>query len=168
MLINFIGYRQSSVNRYRLISGIAMICLGTHFLLLDALAAAIGCYLAFARNIIAMRTQHVSIVVIFVLLNIAFLLYELLLLGHGPIILLAYTASITFTVGTFLLSSADKIRKVFLFAESCNLVYAIYVGSVMGTVGIVINIIGIVTKLWQDSKSHKVDVKQSDSADGVK
>ncbi len=152
MLINFWAYRQTLVNRYRLISGIAMVCLGTHFLLLDAMAAAVGCYLAFARNLISMRTQNRNIVILFVILNVLFLLYELFVLDHGLFILLAYTASIIFTVGTFVLSSAQMMRKVFLVAVLLNLIYAIYVGSVMGTLGIVIGITGITTKMWQERK----------------
>ena len=70
MLINFVAYRQTNINRYRLISGLAMICLGTHFLLLDALAAAIGCYLAFFRNLISMRIQTIDVVVVFVCVEV--------------------------------------------------------------------------------------------------
>lgn len=153
MLANFIAYRQKSVNGYRVISGVAMICLGTHFLLLDALAAAIGCYLAFVRNVISLYSQHKHIVILFVMANIVFLLYELFVLNHGPMILLAYTASVIFTVGTFVLTSATQMRKVFLLAESLNLVYALWVGSVMGTVGIVINIVSILNKLRQEGAS---------------
>lgn len=153
MLINFVGYRQTTVNRYRLISGVAMICLGTHFLLLDALAAAIGCYLAFIRNIISIQTQHKLVVFIFVAANLAFLFFELLILNHGLMVLLAYSASIIFTVGTFVLTCATAMRKYFLVAELLNLVYAISVGSVMGTVGILINLFSIVNKLWQERNS---------------
>ncbi|MDC0602890.1 YgjV family protein [Aliiglaciecola sp.] len=153
MLINFVAYRQTNINRYRLISGLAMICLGTHFLLLDALAAAIGCYLAFFRNLISMRIQTIDVVVVFVCINLAFFTFELVVLQNSLFILLAYTASIIFTVGTFLISSAHRIRQYFLIAESLNLVYAIIVGSLIGTLGIVVSILGIVSKIWQERRS---------------
>lgn len=155
MLINFISYRQNDINQYRLLSDLAMVCLGTHFLLLEALAAAIGCYLAFARNIISILSQHKAIVIFFVMLNVLFLLFEWFVLNNGPIILFAYSASIIFTLGTFLLSSATNIRKYFLVAEVLNITYAILVGSIMGTVGIAINIASILIKLIQQQLSIK-------------
>ncbi|MBE1298750.1 MAG: YgjV family protein [Alteromonadaceae bacterium] len=155
MLINFVGYRQKDMNRYRLISGIAMLCLGTHFLLLDALAAAIGCYLAFFRNLISMVSQRGYIVLVFLALNIAFLLFELIVLQHGFLIILAYSASIIFTLGTFVLSNTQQMRRYFLVAETFNIIYAISVGSVMGTVGISLSIISITSKMWQERKHNR-------------
>lgn len=156
MLVNFVGYRQKDMNRYRLISGVAMVCLGTHFLLLDALAAAIGCYLAFFRNLVSMVSQRGFIVLLFVACNLVFLLIELFILRHGLLILLAYSASIIFTLGTFVLSSTQQMRRYFLVAETFNIIYAVSVGSVMGTVGILLNIISITTKMWQERKHNEM------------
>lgn len=161
MLINFMGYRQTNLNRYRLVSGLAMLALGTHFLLLDALAAAIGCYLAFFRNLVSMVTQALWVVVFFVLLNLAFLTYEFVVLNHGLMILLAYTSSIIFTLGTFVLSSTTLIRKTFFVAECLNLIYAISVGSIVGTIGILVNMTSIIIKLWQEKKKTAAETKIS-------
>ena len=42
VVFNFIGYRQQDINRYRLISAIALAAVSTHFFMLEALAAGIG------------------------------------------------------------------------------------------------------------------------------
>lgn len=152
VIINFIGYRQNDVNRYRFVSAIGLIFLGLHFLLIDAMAAGVACLLSSLRNFIAMKTQHVSVVVIFVGLNLAFFAYEWFVLDHGALIIVAYTSSIIFTVGSVVLDSATRIRQWFIVAESLGLIYAMAVGSVFGVIFNISNLISIVTKLRKEKR----------------
>ena len=67
VLLNFIGYRQNKINHYRFISALALMSVSTHFFLLGAMAAGIGCLLASIRNLIAMHCyyhSHVTLVII--------------------------------------------------------------------------------------------------------
>ncbi len=57
VVFNFIGYRQSDINRYRFISAIALLSVSIHFFLLGAMAAGVGCMLACIRNIVATKAS---------------------------------------------------------------------------------------------------------------
>lgn len=155
VIVNFIGYRQNDVNRYRLISGIALVSVGIHFFLIDAMAAGIACFLAFTRNMIAMRTQHVSVVVVFVLIHIGFLAWEWFWLQHSWIIFVAYGSSIIFTVGSVALKSAESIRRWFVLAELLGLMYSVLVGSLFGTLFNTTNLISIFIKELQERKRRQ-------------
>ena len=98
LVLNFIGYRQNHVDRYLLISAIALAALSVHFYLLGAMAASVGTGLASIRNLIALKNRSTYILVFFVFANIAFLLYEWFYLNHGAIILVAYASSLIFRV----------------------------------------------------------------------
>lgn len=153
VVLNFIGYRQQDINRYRLISALALASVSTHFFLLgNAEAAGIGCALASIRNIIAMRFRGNLVLGIFVLLNFIFFFYEWFYLGSMWIIFIAYTSSLIFTVGSIVLQSAIKIRQWFVFAELLGLVYAILVGSVFGTIFNLTNLCSIFYTLLRDIK----------------
>ena len=149
LIINFIGYRQNDINRYRLISAIALACVSAHFFLLGAMAAGIGCILASIRNIVALRYRNNGVLIFFVIANIAFLLYEWFGLGNGWIILLAYSSSLIFTVGTIVLQQARAIRRWFILAELLGLAYALMVGSIFGSIFNVSNLVSIFIKLKQ-------------------
>ena len=150
LLINFIGYRQANINHYRLISALALVCLGVHFLMIDAMAAGVACLLSCVRNLIAAVTQHLSVVIVFVAINVGFWLYEALVLEHSWIIAFAYVSSIIFTVGTILLKTTGAIRKWFILAEGLGLVYALLVGSIFGSVFNFANLVSIAVKLYAD------------------
>ena len=111
VIVNFIGYRQSDINRYRFISALALACVSTHFFILGAMAAGIGCFLASVRNVIAMRYRSAAILYVFVALNVGFFCYEYFWLDHGPMIIVAYASALIFTVGTILLQDASLIRR---------------------------------------------------------
>ncbi|AJP45047.1 hypothetical protein EP12_16755 [Alteromonas australica] len=147
LVLNFIGYRQNHVDRYLLISAIALAALSVHFYLLGAMAASVGTGLASIRNLIALKNRSTYILVFFVFANIAFLLYEWFYLNHGAIILVAYASSLIFTVGSIVIRDTVTIRKYFLLAEFLGLIYAISVGSIFGTLFNISNLISIVTKL---------------------
>jgi len=49
VVLNFIGYRQTNVDKYLLISAFALSALSVHFFMLDAMAAGIGTLLASVR-----------------------------------------------------------------------------------------------------------------------
>lgn len=151
VVLNFIGYRQQDINRYRAISAMALACVSVHFFMLGALAAGIGCLLACIRNIIAMRYRHTWIVFLFVTLNLLSLAYEWFILSHGPMILVAYASSLIFTVGTLMLQDADKLRRWFISAELLGLVYALSVGSVFGSVFNISNLVSIGLKMRRKS-----------------
>ncbi|MCC2616583.1 YgjV family protein [Aestuariibacter halophilus] len=155
VLLNFVGYRQPTVNRYRAVSALALMCLGSHFLLIDAMAAGVACWLAALRNLVALRTQHVSVVWGFVALNLGFFAYEWWWLAHGPLIFVAYASALIFTVGSIVLTQADAIRRWFILAEGLGLVYAVAVGSVFGTVFNLSNLASIFIKLYQQRQAHK-------------
>lgn len=150
VIFNFIGYRQHDINRYRLISAIALASISIHFFLLGALAAGYGCALACIRNIIAMRFRGKGVLLLFILANIGFFIYEWFYLQSAWIILFAYTSSMIFTVGSIVLKSALRIRQLFIFAEVLGLIYAILVGSVFGTVFNTLNLSSIFYTLYKE------------------
>ncbi len=156
VVLNFVGYRQQEINKYRFISALALASVSAHFFLLgNAEAAGIGCALASIRNIIAMKYRGKSILIIFVLLNILFFLYEWFYLQSAWIILIAYTSSMLFTVGSIVLQSAIKVRQWFIFAEVLGLLYAIIVGSIFGTIFNISNLFSILYTLYLDRKLAK-------------
>ena len=150
VILNFISYRQDDVNRYRLISALALASVSTHFFMIGAMAAGIGCALACVRNLVAMKYRGNNILITFVMLNIGFLCFELFVLEHGYLIFVAYASSMIFTVGSIALNNAKTIRQWFILAEVLGLVYAVMVGSIFGTVFNVVNLISILYKLFQD------------------
>lgn len=155
VVLNFIGYRQHDINRYRGISAAALAFVSAHFFMLGATAAGIGCMLACIRNLVAMRYRHTWIVFLFVALNLLFLAFEWLVLHHGPIILVAYASSLIFTVGTLMLQDADKLRRWFISAEVLGLIYALSVGSVFGSVFNVSNLVSIGLKVTEKKSSQQ-------------
>jgi hypothetical protein len=155
VIFNFIGYRQSDINRYRFISAIALLSISIHFFLLGAMAAGVGCMLACIRNIIAIRYRDTPILITFVSANLAFFFYELLWLEHGWLIVIAYASSLIFTIGSISLTSAKMIRQWFILAEVLGLIYAIMVGSIFGTVFNITNLLSIFYTLFQDAKAEK-------------
>lgn len=153
VVLNFIGYRQHDVNRYRFISGLALAAVSTHFFLLgNAEAAGIGCALASVRNFVAMKYRGKTILAIFVFANIGFFFYEWFYLGSAWIILIAYASSLIFTVGSIMLTSAARMRQWFVFAELLGLTFAIMVGSIFGTIFNITNLVSIMMTLYKDSK----------------
>lgn len=158
VVLNFIGYRQNDINRYRLISALALASVSTHFFLLGAMAAGIGCLLACIRNIVAMRYRSNHILYLFVALNLGFFFYEYFWLDHSAMIIIAYASSLIFTVGSIVLQDANLIRRWFVLAELLGLIYAISVGSIFGSVFNVTNLFSIGLKLWQE---RRIEVKGS-------
>lgn len=156
VILNFIGYRQHDINRYRLISAIALAAVSTHFFLLGALAAGIGCALASVRNIVAMRFRGKAILLFFLAANIGFFIYEWFYLDSQWIILFAYISSLIFTVGSIVLTSALRIRQWFILAESFGLIYAVLVGSIFGTIFNTTNLCSILYILYRDTRKKKV------------
>ncbi|MFT6267746.1 MAG: hypothetical protein ACJAVV_000545 [Alphaproteobacteria bacterium] len=157
VILNFIGYRQHDVNRYRFISGIALAAVSTHFFLLgNAEAAGIGCALACVRNFVAMKYRGKPILALFVLANIGFFFYEWFYLDSTWIILIAYTSSLIFTVGSIVLTSAARMRQWFVLAELLGLTFAIMVGSIFGTVFNITNLLSIFMTLYRDYKLSKI------------
>ncbi|MDT0596542.1 YgjV family protein [Glaciecola petra] len=157
VIFNFIGYRQQDINRYRLISAIALASISIHFFLLGALAAGYGCALACIRNIVAMRFRGKSILILFILANLGFFIYEWFYLQSAWIILFAYTSSMIFTVGSIVLTSALRIRQWFILAEVLGLLYAVLVGSIFGTIFNTINLSSIFYTLYKENrKTNKV------------
>lgn len=155
VIVNFIGYRQQTVNRYRLISAFALAAVSVHFFLLGALAAAIGTALACIRNLIAIYYRGHAVLALFVVLNIAFFAYEWGVLDSPWIIIIAYSSSMIFTVGSIVLNDATQVRKWFILAEALGLVYAIMVGSIFGTVFNITNLSSILYVLYRDRKKAK-------------
>ena len=147
VVLNFIGYRQTSVDKYLLISAFALAALSAHFFMLDAMAAGVGTLLASVRNFIAIKHRSNVILFLFIAINMGFLAYEWFVLNHNWIIFVAYTSSLIFTVGSLVIRNTHTIRKVFLVAETLGLIYAISVGSIFGTVFNVSNLVSIVSKL---------------------
>lgn len=150
--LNFIGYRQEEINRYRFISALALASVSTHFFMLGAMAAGIGCMLACARNLIAMRYRNEWVLYGFVALNLGFFAWEWFWLDHHWSIIIAYTSSLIFTVGSIVLQSAMRIRQWFILAELLGLVYAIMVGSIFGSIFNISNLISIAVKLAQETR----------------
>ncbi len=151
VVLNFIGYKQQDINRYRLISAMALAAVSTHFFLLgNAEAAGIGCALACVRNLIAIKYRGHFVLGFFILANVLFFLYEWFYLDSAWIILFAYTSSMIFTVGSITLKSALKIRQWFVLAEALGLVFAILVGSIFGTIFNVSNLASILYTLYKE------------------
>lgn len=144
------------MNRYRIVSGIAVLSLGIHFGLIGAMAASIACILSFVRNLVAIRYQNVGVVILFVALNIGFWAYEWFYLGHGWLIFIAYGSSIIFTVGTIVLKTPASMRRWFIIAESLGLVYAVLVSSIFGTVFSICNLLSIFIKQYQERRRDKL------------
>jgi hypothetical protein len=158
VILNFIGYRQHDVNRYRFISGLALAGVSTHFFLLgNAEAAGIGCALACIRNFVAMKFRGKRVLAVFVLANVGFFCYEWFYLGSAWIILIAYTSSLIFTTGSIMLNSAVKMRQWFILAEFLGLVFALMVGSIFGTVFNMTNLLSIFMTLFRDSRKKRVN-----------
>lgn len=159
VVLNFIGYRQNDINRYRFISALALASVSAHFFLLGAMAAGIGCALACVRNIVAMRYRQNWILYLFVILNLAFLAYELFVLNHSLMILIAYASSLIFTVGSIVLQDANQIRRWFVLAEVLGLVFALSVGSIFGSIFNISNLFSIGLKIWQERRVQKASVQ---------
>lgn len=155
VVLNFVGYRQQDINRYRFISALALAAVSTHFFLLgNAEAAGIGCALACIRNLIAMKYRTKVVLVFFILANVVFFFYEWFYLDSKWIILFAYSSSLIFTVGSIVLQNAVKMRQWFIFAEVLGLVFAVIVGSVFGTIFNITNLSSILFTLYKDHKSN--------------
>ncbi|WP_308427840.1 YgjV family protein [Lacimicrobium alkaliphilum] len=155
LIINFIGYRQNRVNHYRLISALGLACLSTHFFLLGAMAAGVGCSLASLRNIIALWHRSLMLVVVFVVIHLLFFAYEWWVLQHDWRIILAYASAIIFVLGSILLQRTHHIRQWFILAEGLGLAYAVSVGSVFGSIFNISNLTSISIKLYQDRANDK-------------
>jgi hypothetical protein len=155
VVFNFIGYRQSDINRYRFISAIALLSVSVHFFLIGAMAAGIGCMLACIRNIVAIKYRGLPVLIAFVTANFCFFFYELLWLDHSWIIVIAYASSLIFTIGSISLTSAKMIRQWFVLAEVLGLIYAITVGSIFGTIFNLTNLLSIFYTLYQDAAAEK-------------
>lgn len=157
VVVNFIGYRQTDVNRYRLISAIALASVSVHFFMLDALAAGIGCLLACIRNIVAIYYRGNHVLFFFVALSLAFFAYEWWVIDSPWIILIAYASSLIFTVGSIVFTSADQVRRWFILAEVLGLMYAILVGSIFGTIFNISNLVSIIWVLVRDRRLQRVN-----------
>lgn len=155
LVVNFIGYRQNRINHYRFISALGLMCLSTHFFLLGAMAAGIGCALASLRNIIALWHRSMNLVLAFVVIHLLFFAYEWWVMLHGWEIVLAYASAIIYTLGSILLQRTERIRQWFILAEGLGLAYALAVGSVFGSLFNISNLTSIIIKLWQDSGDGK-------------
>lgn len=161
VVVNFIGYRQQDINRYRLISAIALAAVSTHFFMLGALAAGIGTALASVRNLIAIYYRGNSILALFVVLNVAFFVYEWGYLDSPWFIIIAYSSSMIFTVGSIIFTQAVQVRQWFIIAELLGLVYSIMVGSIFGTLFNISNICSIVYILVRDRNKLADNDRQS-------
>lgn len=152
IIFNIFGYRSNDMRRYLVLSGGAMLCLSTHFFLLGAMAAGIGCGLAAIRNAVALKIRGTRILLLFLSINIGFFLFEWLVLQHGYLIILAYTSSIIFTAGSILFTDTAVMRRWFVFAETIGLIYAFMVGSVFGSIFNSVNLISIIIKMRSTKK----------------
>lgn len=161
LITNFIGYRQDTVNRYRLVSAMALAFLSWHFFLLGAMAAGIGLALGAIRNIVALKYRQRWILYLFVLLNVLFCLWEWFVLDNSALLFIAYASSLIFTVGSIALESAVSIRRWFILAEALGLLYAILVGSVFGVLFNVSNLTSILLKLRSDAKGRSKAVESA-------
>ncbi|WP_395341448.1 YgjV family protein [Ningiella sp. W23] len=157
VVFNFIGYRQQDINRYRLISAIALAAVSTHFFMLGALAAGIGTALASVRNVIAMYYRGNAILALFVVLNIAFFAFEWGYLDSPWIIIIAYSSSLIFTVGTIVFTEAAQVRRWFILAEALGLIYAVLVGSIFGTIFNITNLSSIFYVLYKERRGKSKD-----------
>lgn len=155
LITNFIGYRQNTVNRYRLVAAGALALLSAHFFLLGAMAAGIGLALGSIRNIIALRYRQRWILYSFVLLHILFCLWEWFILGNSALLFISYASSLVFTIGSIVLESAQSIRRWFILAEGLGLIYALSVGSLFGVLFNISNLTSISLKLYSDWRAAK-------------
>ena len=117
-----------------------------------ALAGGIGLAIGSIRNIVSLRYTQTPVLVGFVFINVAFCIWEWLVLESPAILFIAYASALVFTVGTIVLKSAEAIRKWFIVAELLGLIYAALVGSVFGVLFNISNLTSIVVKLVQESK----------------
>lgn len=154
VVVNFISYRQNDINRYRLISAVALGFLCVHFYLLGAMAAAVVLFLSSFRNLLAMRWQNMWMVHGFLLVNFAFWAYELFWLSNPWYVSVAYGSSVIFIVGSILIQQATLMRKWFVLAELMGLIYCLLVGSIFGTVFNTLNLVSILYKLTQEKNSR--------------
>lgn len=156
LIANFIAYRQGTANRYRIVSACALGALSLHFFMLGAIAGCVVTAIAVVRNVIALRWRGPWVLWSFVLVNFLFLGWELT--TNAPLIpiILAYTSSIIFTVGSIVLNDPHRIRQWFLLAEVLGLAYAVMVGSVSGTVFNIVNLSSIILKLLQDYRRSRL------------
>ncbi|MGX5914228.1 YgjV family protein [Aliidiomarina sp. Khilg15.8] len=161
LITNFIGYRQNTINRYRLVSALALAFLSWHFFLLGAMAAGIGLALGAIRNIVALKYRQRRILYLFVLLNVLFCLWEWFVMGNSALLFIAYASSLIFTVGSIALESAASIRRWFILAEALGLLYAILVGSVFGVLFNISNLTSIFLKLRSDAKGRSKAVQSA-------
>jgi len=156
LVTNFLAYRQTTANRYRIVSACALAALSIHFFMLGAIAGCVVTAIAVVRNIIALRWRGAFVLWGFVAVNIAFFVWELS--GEADLIplLMAYVSSIIFTVGSIVLNDPIRIRRWFLLAELLGLAYAIVVGSISGTVFNIVNLTSIILKLLQDHRAQRL------------
>lgn len=163
LVINFIGYRQNNANSYRIVSALALACLSVHFFMLGAMAAGIVLAIGVVRNFVALRWQGPVVLWVFVLANLAFMLWEWFWLQHEWPLFVAYASSLIFTVGSIRLNNATLIRKWFILAELLGLIYAVLVGSVSGLLFNIVNLSSISAKLWQDGRAlrKQMDTKET-------
>ncbi|RUO81210.1 hypothetical protein CWI84_00115 [Idiomarina tyrosinivorans] len=150
LVVNFIGYRQNTADRYRIVAALALALLSTHWFLLDAMAAGIVCAIASVRNIVALRYHGRWTLAAFVLLNVGFFIWEWRVYGADLPLFIAYASAFVFTVGSIVLNNATQIRRWFIVAESLGLIYALLIGSVSGSLFNIVNLTSILTKLWQE------------------
>ena len=155
VVLNFIGYRQNKVEKYLFVSSFALASVSIHFFMLGAMAAGIGTLLASIRNMVALKYRGKSVLFFFIAANIGFFIYEWFGLDHGPLIIVAYTSSLIFTVGSIMIRDAMKIRQCFLVAESLGLIYSISVGSIFGTVFNISNLGSIISKLLMERRRKR-------------
>lgn len=155
VLLNFFGYRQTNVNRYLIVSALALFSVSLHFYLIDAMAASVACALAGLRNVVVVKIRGQAILYMFVSLNVSFLCYEWFVLQHDWIIFVAYTSALIFTIGSIVLKDTNNIRRWFILAEGLGLTYSILVGSVFGTIFNSVNLLSILIKIYQDRGRQK-------------
>lgn len=160
LITNFIGYRQNTINRYRLVAAFALAFLSVHFFILGAMAAGISLALGAVRNIIAMRYRQRWILYFFIALNIGFCLFEWFVLQNSAWLFVAYTSALIFTVGSIVLESAQSIRRWFIAAELLGMVYALSVGSVFGVLFNISNLTSIGLKLLSERRRAAATKKE--------
>lgn len=81
LVINFIGYRQNNANNYRIVSALALACLSIHFFMLGAMAAGIVLAIGVVRNFVALRWQGPIVLWLFVLANLVFMVWGVVLVS---------------------------------------------------------------------------------------
>lgn len=156
LIVNIYAYRQVAIRDYRIYSGVAMFLLSIHFFRLEAYAAFVGTSLAFIRNIVSLKYNDWFTTGIFVALHFVGMGIEWFVLGHGVEVLIAYAAGIIFTIGTLRLQNTVDIRRWFTLAEALNLVYAIWVGSIFGSIYSIFNLIVLGAFWFKRIRSRKV------------